>query len=140
QAGLEESILPVLAHKPESADRDKFLYGLNSPQPATVRTSLGALEKLPGNDSQPKDILALILALRRLGDSKDEKALADRLGKYLEKLTGQAKLGADKEAWAGWFAKAHPELAARLSGPDGVDVQAWAKRLAKIDFDKGDGE
>jgi putative heme-binding domain-containing protein len=137
---LEEAILPVLAKQAEPADRDKFLHGLNSPQVATVRLSLDALEKSPAKNSEPKHVLSLILALRRLGDSKDEKQLQERFGKYLARLTGQDKLGSDKQAWADWFAKAHPDLAVRLAGPDGVDVKAWERRLAKIDWDKGNAE
>jgi putative heme-binding domain-containing protein len=140
QAGLEETILPVLAKHPEAADREKFLHGLSSPQQATVRLSLEALETLPVIDVEAKHVLALVLALRRLGETKEEKQLQERLAKYLQKLTGQDKLGVDKQAWADWFAKAHPELAARLAGPDGVDVKAWERRLAKIDWDKGDAE
>ncbi len=140
QAGLEETILPVLAKQPDAADREKFLHGLSSPQPATVRICLDSLEKLSAKDVEPKHLLSLILALRRLGDSKEEKQLAVQLGGYLEKLTGQAKLGTDKQAWADWFAMAHPALAARLAGPDGVDIAAWNKRIAQIDFEKGDAE
>jgi putative heme-binding domain-containing protein len=139
QAGLEEAILPVLAHHAEPADRDRFLYGLTSPQMDTVRVSLNALEKLPDKSSDESHVLGVILALRRLGDTKDEKQLTDRLGKYLERLTGQ-KLSSDKKAWADWFAGKYPKLAARLSGPDGVDVAAWNKRLAKIDWAAGDAE
>jgi putative heme-binding domain-containing protein len=137
-AGLDEAILTVLAKHPEAVDRDKFLFGLSSPQQATVRLSLEALEKLPGKDVEAKHILALVLALRRLGDTKEEKPLQERLGKYLASLTGQDKLGSDKKAWTDWFAKEHPVLAARLGGPDGVDVQAWGRRLAKIDWTKGE--
>ncbi|MBL8793318.1 MAG: c-type cytochrome [Planctomycetia bacterium] len=139
-AGLEEAILPVLARQAEAEDRDKLLHGLNSPQPATVKLCLTALQNLPGRDVEAKHVLALILALRRLGDSKDEKQLQGQLVQYLRTLTGQDKLPEDKQAWTDWFAKAHPDLAARLSGPDGVDVAAWGKRLEKIDWNAGDGE
>ncbi len=103
---------------------------------ATIFLCVEALERLPGG-SDENHLLALVQALRRLGDSKEEKQLQERLGKYLEKLTGQ-KLGSDKKSWVDWFARSHPKLAARLGGPDGVDVQAWAKRLAKIDWASGD--
>lgn len=137
EAGLEPQILAVLGKQPEAADRDRFLFGLNSPQVSTINLCVAALEKLPGGASDDNHLLALIQALRRLGDSKEEKQLQQRLGAYLQKLTGQ-KLGADKKAWTDWFAKGHPKLAARLGGPDGVDVQAWAKRLEKIDWTSGD--
>lgn len=136
EAGLEPQILLVLAKQPEATDRDKFLFGLNSPQSQTVGQCVEALEKLPGG-SDENHLLALIQALRRLGDSKEEKQLRESLGNYLQKLTGQ-KLGTDKKAWVEWFAKGHPKLAARLAGPDGVDVQTWAKRLARIDWPSGD--
>jgi putative heme-binding domain-containing protein len=139
-AGLEESILPVLARHAEAEDRDKLLHGLNSPQSATIKLCLTTLQNLPGKEIEPKQLLSLVLALRRLGDGKDEKQLQEQLVKYLRMLTGQEKLAVDKQAWTDWFAKAHPELAARLSGPDGVDVTAWSKRLEKIDWNTGDGE
>jgi len=138
-AGLEDAILPVLARHPDAADRAKFLHGLTSPQQATVRLSLDALAKLPEKDVEPPHILALVLALRRVGDSKEEKALAEQLTNYLQHLTGQ-KLAADKQAWTDWFAQAHPTLAVRLAGPDGVDIAAWNKRLAGIDWNAGNGE
>ena len=138
-AGLEDAILPVLAKHPDAADRAKFLHGLSSPQQATVRLSLEALAKLPEKDVEPPHLLALVLALRRVGDSKEEKALAEQLTAYLQRLTGQ-KLPTDKQAWTDWFAKAHPTLAARLAGPDGVDVAAWTKRLSGIDWNAGNSD
>ena len=48
---VRDEILPRLAEEPIAADRDKFLAGLDSSQPAVVRTSLEALSKLPPNPS-----------------------------------------------------------------------------------------
>ncbi len=140
QAGLDESILPLLARQPEAIDRDRFLAGFNSPQVATVRTCLEALDKLPGEVKEGNQLLPLVQALRRLGDSKEEKPLRELVGKYLRRVTGQDALGDDAKSWAAWFTKTYPTLAARLSGPDGVDVAAWEKRLAKIDWSAGDAE
>jgi putative heme-binding domain-containing protein len=64
--------------------------------------------------------------------------LQKAIGKRLERVTGQAKLGTDRQAWTGWFSTAYPKLAARLSNPDGVDVAAWEKRLARLDWSDGD--
>jgi putative heme-binding domain-containing protein len=36
--------------------------------------------------------------------------------------------------------KAHPDLAAKFGGADGVDVTGWRKRLAGIDWNQGDAE
>jgi putative heme-binding domain-containing protein len=137
--GLEEAILPLLARHPDAADRPKFLEGLNSPQLATVRVCLEALEKLPGGN-QGNDLLTLVRALRRLPEGKEADAERGRLGRYLQRLTGQEKPGADKEAWTRWFTATYPDLAAKLGGDDGVDVAGWAKRLAALDWSAGDAE
>jgi putative heme-binding domain-containing protein len=60
-------------------------------------------------------------------------AIAARLGK----VTGQ-KHGGDKQGWTAWFAKTYPALAPKLTNPDGVDVAAWDKRLARLDWNAGD--
>lgn len=140
QAGVDESLLPVLAQHADAADRDKFLAGLNSPQMATQVLCLRALEKLPGQVTEGAHLLPLVQTLRRLGDGKEEKQLREDVVKYLQRVTGEDKLGSDPKAWAGWFGKKYPTLAARLNGADGVDVAAWEKRLAKIDWAAGDAE
>jgi putative membrane-bound dehydrogenase-like protein len=137
QGGLDEALLPILARKPQPADRGKFLAGLKSLQPATIGTCLDALEKL----SPPKegaDLLVIVRCLQRLPEGKEGDAVRSRLGKYLERITGQEKMGTDRKRWAGWFAKTYPALAPRLNGTDGVDVAAWRKRLAALDWSAGD--
>ncbi len=137
KGGLDEALLPILARKPEAADRAKFIAGLKSLQPATVATCLDALEKL----SPPKDgadLLVIVRAMQRLPDGKEGDALRGRLGKYLERITGQEKMGADRKRWTEWFVKAYPALAPRLEGADGVDVAGWRKRLAALDWSAGD--
>ena len=52
-------------------------------------------------------------------------------------MTAQT-FGADKAAWTAWLTKAHPGLAAKLGGADGVDIAAWKKRLAGISWVAGD--
>jgi putative heme-binding domain-containing protein len=137
--GLEETILPLLAKDPQAVDREKFLQGLNSPRLATIRLCLDALENLPEGNNNGQ-LLALVRALRALPDGREENQLREQIAKHLRKLTGQEKLGADKQGWTAWLTKAHPDLAAKLGGPDGVDVAAWNKRLAKIDWSMGDAD
>jgi putative heme-binding domain-containing protein len=139
KSGLEESILPVLARRPQPADREKFLEGLASPQLRINHLCLDALEKLPPS-REGTHILALIRSLRRLPEGREENKLRDRLVHYLQRLTGQNKLAADKQAWTEWFTKTYPGLAAKLGGTDGVDVNGWQKRLAQIDWSMGDAE
>jgi putative membrane-bound dehydrogenase-like protein len=138
KGGLEDAILPILARHPQPADRNKFLRGLGSPQLAMIRLCVEALDNLPpANDGA--QVLALVRCLRSLPEGKEEERLRARLGQSLQRITGQS-LGTNKQAWTDWFAKAYPNLAARLGGSDGVDVNGWHQRLAKLDWSAGDAE
>ncbi len=139
KGGLEEVIVPLLARQPQPGDRDKFLAGLNSPQLATIRLCLGALEKLPLRQDKA-ELLALIRAFGRLPDGKEADPARQQLARYLRRLTGQEPLGAEKQAWVEWFARAYPDLAARLNEVDGVDIAGWTKRLAQVDWSAGAAE
>jgi len=138
RGGLDEALLPFLARKPQAADRAKFIAGLKSLQPATIATCVDALEKLP----PPKDgseLLVIVRALQRLPEGKEGDVLRLRIGKYLEHISGQEKVGVDQKRWPAWFAKTYPALAPRLEGADGVDMAAWRKRLNGLDLSAGDG-
>jgi putative membrane-bound dehydrogenase-like protein len=137
RGGLEDAVLPLLARQPLPENRAKFLRGLESPQLATVRLCLEALEKLPDTQDGGQ-VLALVRALRRLPAGKEEDRLRGHLGRFLARLTGQKQLAADREAWTAWLTRTHPELGARLGGSDGVDVAALARRLAAVDWSAGD--
>jgi putative heme-binding domain-containing protein len=139
RGGLEEAILAVLAQQPETADREKYVEGLQSPQLATVRRCLAALEKLPVK-KDGATTLALVQALRRLPDGKVERAVAVQLAKYLHKLTGRSKFGTNKDGWATWFVRTYPNLGSRLGNEEGVDVAGWAKRLSGLDWSQGHSE
>jgi putative membrane-bound dehydrogenase-like protein len=139
KGGLDEALLPILARKPDATDRAKFIAGLKSLQPATIGTCLGALEKLPP-PTEGAELLVIVRCLQRLPEGKEGDALRERVGKYLERITGQEKIGADRKRWADWFAKKYPALAPRLDGADGVDVAAWRKRLGALDWSAGDAQ
>jgi putative heme-binding domain-containing protein len=139
RGGLQEAILTVLARQPQAADRERFLAGLASPQLATVRLCLAALQQLPDHPDG-ETVLALVRALRRLASGREEDPVREQLARYLRQLTGQENLGADRDAWAAWFDKAHPDLATKLRNADGVDVAAWHRRLAAVDWSRGEVE
>lgn len=137
RGGLEDALLPQLARRPEPSDSERFLSGLKSPQLGLVRVCLDALQKLPPR-REGTEALALVRCLRQLPEGREADALRERLGQHLERVSGQAGLGSDAKRWSEWFAQAYPALAPRLEGADGVDVAAWRKRLAGIDWAKGD--
>jgi putative membrane-bound dehydrogenase-like protein len=139
RGGLEEAVLGVLAREPDVADRAKFLEGLRSPELAGVRRSLTALEALPAA-SDGSSILAVLRALRGLPEGREIANLRQRFGKLLQRMTGGVNLGAEVKPWSEWFAKAHPDLAARSGAQDGIDLASWSKRLAAVDWNVGNAE
>jgi putative membrane-bound dehydrogenase-like protein len=134
ETGQEAAMLPLLARDPRPGDRAKFLDGLATLQGPALRDVLAALAKLGGRDDG-REALALFVCLRRLPDGQKElrSAVLDRL----QAVTGE-KLGADHRAWVDWFARRHPQLARRLTNPDGVDTAAWEKRLAGVAWSDGE--
>lgn len=140
--GVDDAILTILARRPRSEDRERFLNALASPRLEIVSTALAALEKLPApsaNRSRDREeLLGFILALRRLPDIKETRKLRNRLTNYLTHRTGHK--GTTTAEWLAWYGREYPERAARLHDADGVDVSAWSKRLAALDWSKGDSE
>lgn len=133
--GLDDVILPLLARHAHAEDRSRFVSALGSAQPATVAVAFAALEKLPPR-KDADELLALILAQRRLPSEKAEEPLRRRFDTYLAMATGQKHTGAS--AWAKWYTGVYPERAARVNGADGIDLAAWSKRLAALDWSMGD--
>jgi putative membrane-bound dehydrogenase-like protein len=139
RAGLDEAILGVLARHPEPLDRPKLLEALGSPQWATVRRSLEALEALPKAQGQDDGeyLVAVVRALGRIPEGKEAASMRERLGRALQRATGVKEPGSDRAAWRAWLEKARPDLAGRLGGSDGVDLPRWQTRLAAIDWSAG---
>jgi putative heme-binding domain-containing protein len=138
-AGLNDVILPLLARRAQGEDRERFLQGMSSPAMAVVRACLDALEKLPAKKDVPA-LLALVQAMRLLPDGKEEDRTRARIGRLLRRLTGLELPEGEKQAWIDWFTQRYPKEAEKLGGEDGVDVAGWNKRLAKIDWTRGDVE
>jgi putative membrane-bound dehydrogenase-like protein len=136
KTGYDSLILPLLAKHGHPQDRPKFVSGLGSRDLTAVRACLVALAALPGS-SDHTETAALIRALGTLPQGKEANQLRDAIGKQLEKTTKQ-KFGTDRNAWLKWFATVDAKLAGKLANPDGVDVEGWNKRLAKLDWPKGD--
>jgi putative heme-binding domain-containing protein len=138
EQGLDEAILPLLARHPAAEDRARFRAALSSPQTATVLLALDALDQMAPQAGNVEDVLALLLALRRLPDGKETERLRQRLEEAVRCASGQKLSGI--EAWTKWFTQRYPERAARLGDVDGVDVAAWDKRLSAVDWPAGDAE
>ncbi len=140
--GVDDAILTLLARQPCAEDRERFVSGLGSPRLDMVILCLDALEKLPPpSPEQNRDgdeLLAVLLALRRLPDGKETEKARDRLLTYLSHRTGRKQT--TTPAWLAWYGRTYPQRAARLNDADGVDVAAWNKRLAALDWSAGEAE
>ncbi len=136
RGGFEDAILTVLARHPQAEDHDKFVAGLRSPQLAQVALCLDALDKLSPS-AEPAELLALVRVLRAVGDGKAEIPVRDQVVRRLQRVSGES-IGPDRAAWTDWLTRTHPDLAAQLGNADGVDVEGWRKRLAVIDWGRGD--
>jgi putative heme-binding domain-containing protein len=139
RGGLEDAVLPLLARHPDESDRTRFIEGLPGPRLATVVVCLDALDKLPPTADNGLTI-ALIRSLRNLPDGRENAKLRSRIAAKLRVTTGERSLGDDTKTWTDWLAQKHPKEAAKLGGADGVDVEAWNRRAAKIPWTEGDAE
>jgi putative membrane-bound dehydrogenase-like protein len=148
--GLRDAIVLRLAASPmpDPADRERFLSGLESEQPQTIRAALSALERLPRDPSAEHMVPALRL-LRRLLLEPREAALRARVVALIARETGESfsipEQGTDSPALRRVyrpvferFEQAHPELASALTGSGEDDLAAWAARLKSVDWSQGD--
>jgi putative heme-binding domain-containing protein len=136
QAGHDGAILQLLARQPEAQDRARFVQGLASPQPSVLMASLQALETLPLR-RDGEEVFGLLQAWKHAPEP--QKELRAILRRRLLRLT-RLPADSDEQAWNAWLVEHHSALAKRLTNPDGVDVAAWSKRLANLDWSKGDGD
>ncbi len=143
------AVLSTLSEKPESIDRPRFLSGLESSQPEVLAACLTALEALPANTSGAEQV-ALLTALRRLGQDEREYAARERVVKLLERNTQQkfafitGKSGYKPQpdaisAWTDYIRKQWPKDAAGALGSD-ADIEQMQSILTKAPWANGDRE
>jgi putative heme-binding domain-containing protein len=137
QVGQDEVILPLLARMPKPEDRERLLQGLNSGRLSVVQAAAEGLLKLPLHKERD-ELLAMVLALGRLPSGKEGDPVRKPLLELLQGNTGEK--ASDTDSWARWLAMTWPAIAPRLRNRDGVDVEAWEKRLKQVDWDKGEAE
>ncbi|MDY3551321.1 c-type cytochrome [Gemmata sp. JC717] len=136
RGGFEEAVLRVIARQPDACDVPKFLVGLKSLDAEIVRGSADALAR--SLDAEPSLVASgAVRALRRFPDPKTDARTRDALVTLLQKYSKE-KFGPDEKAWAAWLVKAYPDEAKALNASDGFDAAAWGKRLAAVDWTKGD--
>ncbi len=143
------AVLSTLAEKPEVIDRPRFIAGLESSQAEVLGACLSALETLPADTSGVEQV-ALLTALRRLGQDEREYVARERVVKLLERNTRQrfpfvtGKPGYKPQpepiaAWTDFIRKQWPKEAAGALGSD-ADLEQMQSILAKAPWTSGDRE
>lgn len=145
--GLRDAVLLHLSRRPDPADRDKFLAGVESAHAQAAQASIDALEKLP-RDETPKNLLPLLRLLRRLVLEPKQATLRKEVLALVNRQAGQSfavkeeaaepvALKAAYQPVFDWFGSAHPEFKAELAG-EGEDPAALRAALGEVPWEKGD--
>lgn len=142
------AVLMTLSETPEPADRARFIAGLESSQLEVFEACVSALAQLPPSQ-EPEEQLALIKALRRLGQDQQEFAAREQVVQLLQRNTGHEVpfvFGKDGykpqpdavKAWTDWSLKQWPDAAETAFGGGTADASQLQAFLQTVDWSKGD--
>jgi putative membrane-bound dehydrogenase-like protein len=145
---VQGAILMTLAEQPKPRDRPWFREGLDSSQAEVIAACLSALEQLPA-DKGPEEQLALLRALRRLGQDEREFAARERVIALLERNTGQqfpfvtGKPGYRPQretiaAWTDWIERQWPAATASALGSTESELVQLKTMLSRVNWATGD--
>ncbi len=141
---LRDRIVIELSHKPEPADRDKFLAGLASADTKAAGASLEALLALP-RDPSTRPLVPAMRLLRTLLDQPKETTLRANVIALVSRETGQPlqpqeNAGDLRRAYQGvfdWFVSKYPGLARELDAADREDPVRWNSFLKTVPWNAG---
>jgi putative heme-binding domain-containing protein len=145
---VRSAVLQVLAERPEEADREKFVAGLDSSSHETLAACLDAVARLPAGRRASEQI-ALVKLLRSLGYDEAEQPLRESAIQLLNRNLGEdfgfvtGKEGrrpqtAVIQRWTDHVAKLYPEEARQALEAAGEDAAALAQLLDSVDWSAGD--
>ena len=135
--GLRESMLVHLAKNPEETDRERYLWGLESPTKSVQLLCLKSLQELKQDDS-PKNLVPVLKLLRQaFREPKDKDVVAACLT-LVNRQMKQNFSGKEEKTLFEWFAKNHAKEALLITGEDGEEIAKWNQLLPKVDWEKGD--
>lgn len=148
---LRLAVLMVLAEAPQEEDRPLFVEGLDAAPPETLAACVGALERLSETETTPRECVALVKLLRRLGTDRSEFPLREKVARLLtrqartdhEFIFGTAGHVPQSEAiqrWTEWAIATYPEESQDVLGTGGIDEQSLRQRLVAVDWNAGDVE
>ncbi len=145
---IRGSIVVVLSRNPELADRDKFVTGLEWSQTEVQTACLTALDKLGPSDN-PREQIAVVKALRRVGTDEGEFVAREQVVELLERnnkqkfpfVTGKAGHRPQPETvekWTKWVEIRFKEEAASEFGSNNQELSQLKSILDETDWSSGD--
>lgn len=144
---LRNAVLMTLAEVPSEIDRPLFIEGLEGTPFDVLGQCITALALLSPR-AEPREIVALVRALRRLGFSGREREFRDQIVELLRLRTGQdfgyvlGKEGDPQQppvdAWTKWAQAAYPEEFAAQSGAAAENLDELRALLSQVSWEQGD--
>jgi putative membrane-bound dehydrogenase-like protein len=142
------AVAVVLSRSPEPADREKFVAGLEWSQTEVQAACLSALDTL-GPSEQAGEQIALVKALRRLGNDEAEYLAREQVVKLLERNNKQSfpftfgKAGHRPQPepvnrWSKWVETRFRDEAASALGSNDAELVQLKTVLAGTDWAAGD--
>lgn len=144
--GLRDDLVSWFAGLPSAIDRDKFLWGLESPQSQIVQASLAALLALPRDDSA-KNLAPVIKCLHRLCLRTNEVTARAQALSLISRQSGRgfsiqegerdaSNLMASYQPVFKWFAEKYPALAGTISVAEN-EPGRWLQKLRAVSWQRG---
>jgi len=143
---LRNAILMTLSQQPSEVDRPLFIEGLEGTPFDVLGQCITGLALLPPK-AEPREIVALVRALRRLGFKEQEREFRDQIVELLRLKTGQDfgyELGKEDDpqqaavdAWSKWAEKTHPDEFAAQTGAATENLDDLHALLAQVDWTAG---
>ena len=143
---LRNAILMTLSQEPSETDRPLFIDGLEGTPFDVLGQCITALALLPPQ-AEPRELVALVRAARRLGFKEQEREFRDQIVELLRLKTGQDfgyRLGqegdpqqASIDAWSNWAETTYPDEFALQTGTATENVDELHALLAQVDWNAG---
>ncbi len=143
---LRNAVVLALSTDPQESDRIYFYKSLAFASLEIMQESVNALGLLSASEN-PEENVALVQALRRLGNQGEERRVRDQLVELLRRNLQQKfgyKFGKNGdpqketvEAWTGFVNQKFPDEYAAQAGDDAHGIDDLKGRLASIDWSQG---
>ncbi|WP_417848287.1 PVC-type heme-binding CxxCH protein [Thalassoglobus sp.] len=143
---LRNAVVVALTGEPQESDREYIYMALESAPMEIMQECITALGLLSASESGAENV-AMVRALRRLGNDSEERQLRDQLVELLRRNTGlnfDYKFGQNGDPqkqivdqWTAAIQEKFPEEYTAQAGEDGQDINDLKARLSMIDWTKG---